>query len=554
MLRKPTNNIAKSSAIESGTDIPSVSEPAPLYVINSQLNKTEFSMGRTFLESQPSYLTIVLGNGCNIDCPHCYQEKNGDNLLRDKEIGFYLRREFSQLYPYLETLRLQGGEVFALKGFSELVTDVASSVDRPLISISTNGTLLNDTWCRQIVEIPFQAVTFSFDAGTKKTFERLRRGAKFDVVVNNITRLQEYKLARKSWFPNLDAFFVVMRSNFREIPLFMELMLKLQIYEVSFQTILVDDRNLQREPQLYKEEIVDPAEIMELYDLLKKIVKKYSDVFDVISFSGLQSLFESIGLSSDFLDEKRHTLTPGLDKYRRQRSGLKQPQIPQYELSGEADNLVQQHIDRGQCINPWSTLFVTENGDLSLCFLSEPVGNLYSTPLVKVWNSTAAVAKRSDMLAGNFTQSGCSSLWCNWRDSDGAQIIEQKDWHKSLMNFNVLVAKLLHHKTVFAEPVDTKIKAIRRLIKSKDRRIDELESNLMQLWEDNAEIHKKGQEHIHYLEVKISNLEAEHSWFHRVRERWVKKQSVNGGGIQRRLTGISSLIQRFVIQLKNDKK
>ena len=88
-------------------------------------------MGRSFLESRPSYMTIVLGNGCNIDCPHCYQEKNGDNLLRDKEIGFSLRREFLQLYPYLETLRLQGGEVFALKGFSELVNDIAESVDRP---------------------------------------------------------------------------------------------------------------------------------------------------------------------------------------------------------------------------------------------------------------------------------------------------------------------------------------------------------------------------------------------------------------------------------------
>jgi len=480
-------------------------------------------------------MTIVLGNGCNIDCPHCYQEKNGDNLLRDKEIGFSLRREFLQLYPYLETLRLQGGEVFALKGFKELVNDIAKSVDRPLISISTNGTLLDESWCQRIVEMPFQAVTFSFDAGTRETFERLRRGAKFDAVVSNIIHLQEHKLASNSWFPNIDAFFVVMRSNFRELPLFMELMLKLQIYEVSFQTLLVDERNLQREPQLYNEEITDRKEIKELHGLLKKLVEKYSDEFDVISFSGLQSLFESIGLSADFLDEKGHTLIPGLDKRRKQRAGLKQPRVPQYELHGIADSLIQQQTDKGQCPNPWSTLFVTENGDISLCFLSEPVGNLYRTPIVEIWNSTAAVAKRSKMLTGQFTQSGCSSLWCNWRDSNVAHTMQQDEWHNSLKVFNRLVRQLLYPKTVVFEPVDTKLKAVRRLIKSKDHRINELESNLLKLWEDNAGIHKEGQEHIHYLEVKISNLEANQSWFQRAREQHVKNPPKIGPGLLRYL-------------------
>jgi hypothetical protein len=260
-------------------------------------------------------------------------------------------------------------------------------------------------------------------------------------------------------------------------------------------------------------------------------VEEYSDAFDVISFSGLQNLFESIGLSSEFLDEKRHTLTPGLDKPRKQRLGLKQPQTPQYDLPEAADNFIQRNIDQGQCLNPWSTLFVTENGDLSLCFLSEPIGNLYSTSLLEIWNSPAAVTKRSKMLAGNFTQSGCSSLWCRWRDSDGAHMKQNEDWHRLLMNFNLLVAKLLHQKTSYTEPVDTRLKAVRRMLKSKDNRINELESNLLQLWDDNAHLHKEGQSHIHYLEVKIANLEANQSWFQRMRERRVKKRLAKKMGL-----------------------
>jgi hypothetical protein len=37
-------------------------------------------------------LGLVLGNACNIYCPHGYQSKNGDSLLKPPEIGRGLRR------------------------------------------------------------------------------------------------------------------------------------------------------------------------------------------------------------------------------------------------------------------------------------------------------------------------------------------------------------------------------------------------------------------------------------------------------------------------------
>jgi sulfatase maturation enzyme AslB (radical SAM superfamily) len=176
----------------------STPERAPLHHLNSLLNEVECALGRSYLESRPRYMTIVLGNGCNIDCPHCYQLKNGDNLLRNSEIGAELRREFMGMYPYLSTLRVQGGEVFALKGFEDLVDDVGRTTSRSLISISTNGVLMDAAWAERIVSTPFQTVTVSFDGGTRETFERLRRGAKFDTVMGNIRRIQALKKRRGS--------------------------------------------------------------------------------------------------------------------------------------------------------------------------------------------------------------------------------------------------------------------------------------------------------------------------------------------------------------------
>jgi len=75
----------------------------------------------------PRVLGLVLGNSCNIDCRHCYQAKNGDNLLKPAAIGDELRREFRAFYPYLSTLRVQGGEAFAYPGFAALIEDVGEN-------------------------------------------------------------------------------------------------------------------------------------------------------------------------------------------------------------------------------------------------------------------------------------------------------------------------------------------------------------------------------------------------------------------------------------------
>jgi sulfatase maturation enzyme AslB (radical SAM superfamily) len=83
---------------------------------------------------------------------------------------------------------------------------VGSVTDRPLISISTNGTLIDQAWAERIVRTPFRSITVSFDGGTESTFEKLRRGARFSKVIGNITRLQELKRSSGSPFPTLDAF------------------------------------------------------------------------------------------------------------------------------------------------------------------------------------------------------------------------------------------------------------------------------------------------------------------------------------------------------------
>jgi MoaA/NifB/PqqE/SkfB family radical SAM enzyme len=412
------------------------------------------------------------------------------------------------MYPSLGTLRIQGGEVFALKGFRELLEDVKTCVDRPIVSISTNGTLMNEEWCNRMIDTPFQTVTISIDAAKPETFERIRQGARLETVISNIKLLQRLKKERNSWYPNLDVFFVIMRSNFREIPEFLAMLLELEIYEVSFQTLLIDDRNIERSPNLQKDELIcEEAEIRELHALLKEVVREYGGSFDRIAWSGLNSMFDPIGLDSTFLDENKESLYPTQDRKRKERKGPKAPVPPRYDLPALPESYAKTKQKQGQCPNPWTTIFVTENGDVSLCFLASPIGNLYETPLIELWNSPQAIAKRSRMLAGNYTQSGCSRLYCDWRDGKVSAPPDPQAWRDLLSFFNQLVAQLDTRKDNASEiSVDNSLRAIRRMLGKKNARIKELEANLKDLWSTNGLLHQTGKEQLTKLEGQVKNL------------------------------------------------
>jgi hypothetical protein len=170
-------------------------------------------------------------------------------------------------------------------------------------------------------------------------------------------------------------------------------------------------------------------------------------------------------------------------------------------------NLEKQLSGQKQCPNPWTTLFITENGDISICFLSEPVGNLYEMPLVEIWNCPKAVAKRSRMLAGRYTASGCSKLWCDWRDGKVTDPPDPESWRELLELFQEL-RKLVAIEIPPAPDMPQTLRAYRRLMLERERRIKELESNLALLWDNNGVLHAAGQRHIQHLEGKAKELES----------------------------------------------
>ncbi|HXN47242.1 MAG TPA: radical SAM/SPASM domain-containing protein [Bryobacteraceae bacterium] len=498
-----------------------------VYEDNLRLSQLEYRQQHTYLRSQPRCLSLVFGNACNIYCPHCYQSKNGDNLLRPAEIGRELRREFMGLYPYLSTLRILGGEPFALVGFRELIEDAASIVHRPIISVSTNGTLIDDAWAERIVRLPFSNLTVSIDGGTPATYARMRQGADLDKVLANVERIQQWKQKLGSELPHLDSFFVVMRSNFREIPQYLELMSRHGFTDVSLQTIEVNMHNAGREPALERDEVIaDGAEIRELHAMMQDLLPRERRRFRMIRTSGMTSLFGSQGLDTSFLREESEGLYPDSDDLAEaaQPAGdaapaeAVEPAAPPEEaapavLPPSGDDSAEpagEAIDGALCPNPWTTLFVAENGDVHVCFLSEPIGNLYETSISRMWNCQRAMAQRSDMIAGRYIESGCSPRWCSWREGKKPAPPRSDNLAELRAETALLAGRAARTESLVpAAEGPSSIAEVRRMVAARDQRIKELEVMFAQLCDNNAAIHDRAQEHIAHLEAKVAAALAE---------------------------------------------
>jgi hypothetical protein len=197
-------------------------------------------------------------------------------------------------------------------------------------------------------------------------------------------------------------------------------------------------------------------------------------------------LFESQGWDCSFLREEVEGLYPNTDD------------LSQNEPAGIP-----------LCPNPWTTLFVVENGDAHLCFLSEPVGSLYEMPLASIWNSQRALAKRSDMIFGRCLKSGCSARWCSWREgkpaapggSAGIRALQEEI--KQLAGRATGMRRLVQ-----IGETPSGIAAVRRMVSARDRQIRELEAMFAQVCDKNAAVHKKGQEYIDTLEARLADMQT----------------------------------------------
>ena len=134
-------------------------------------------------------------NYCNIHCTMC----PNDRLSRQKGFMDYdiFRNIIKQIKQYSEVVTLHAlGEPMMHPRIFEMIEYCKEN--GLVVMLSTNATLLTVEKAKMFIRSGVDYLTFALDAATKETYERIRKGAKYEKVLKNIENFMIEKKKTKS--------------------------------------------------------------------------------------------------------------------------------------------------------------------------------------------------------------------------------------------------------------------------------------------------------------------------------------------------------------------
>lgn len=180
------------------------------YDSNKELQRLEIEQGKEVLESRPTSLVVTLTTKCNIRCRMC------EEYRIPWEMPETTMREIVALFPYLDDVLWQGGEVLVLDYFLNTLLPEAGKYPRLHQSIITNGLPITPALAYRLVSDNME-LTFSIDGANRHSYEAIRRGASFDRLTENVRLVGTLREKKKPKNMSLRMHSVIMKSSYREL-------------------------------------------------------------------------------------------------------------------------------------------------------------------------------------------------------------------------------------------------------------------------------------------------------------------------------------------------
>lgn len=160
----------------------SLANSSDAFYNNAILNEFEIASKTFLLKSKPRGLWIAPGSKCNISCIMCFS-KDINWELSDKNI-----KDIYSYMPYLENIVWWGGEPTISEKFYEMIT-YALKYKNIKHTVITNGQYLPQKFIDLVIDNSIE-VAFSIDSVDKNKYEKIRYGASFEKLMENIAKLK----------------------------------------------------------------------------------------------------------------------------------------------------------------------------------------------------------------------------------------------------------------------------------------------------------------------------------------------------------------------------
>jgi MoaA/NifB/PqqE/SkfB family radical SAM enzyme len=187
----------------------------------------------------PQTMEFELSNLCNLECVMC-KGYLSSTIRRERDrlpswktpYDDAFVEQLEEFIPHLKDVRFNGGEPLMQKICWDVWERIGSINPETLISVTTNGTTLNDK-LKGIFEKGQFHFHLSIDSLTKATYESIRVGSSFDRVMENLGWLGAYGNR-----VNRPVCLLVnpMRMNWKELPEFVEFCSK-RGFALGFNTV-----------------------------------------------------------------------------------------------------------------------------------------------------------------------------------------------------------------------------------------------------------------------------------------------------------------------------
>lgn len=298
---------------------------------------------------------IELSSRCNykcITCKHGYHDY-GEDLQSD-----LCDMLIKDVIPNLKILELQGtGESLLCRKTQEFLSAATSLATE--VTLITNGSLLNKAIMKSIISAGAQLV-ISLDGSTEKIYSMHRPVGDFYAVVENIKQMISLRNQAVDTGFSIVVNMVLTKFNLDDIPNMIELLSKLGVDYLFVSEV----RECMPNPKVWKN-----------INLLHEV--STSNFVNMID--GCKILARSKGIGFGF--------------------------NPNVKPNG---------IKKKVCEAPWRHIFISANGDVSVCCeLGIVFGNLNFQHLDEILNSHKLLKFQEDMLAGQY-DSHCIHCCLPW--------------------------------------------------------------------------------------------------------------------------------------------
>ncbi len=392
---------------------------------NKFLNEYEIASRKTILESKPRNLMVVLSNRCNLNCIMCLTHREKWELPKK------ILDEIIELFPFLERIYWQGGEVLSLPYFKDLLK---KSLQYPNIrqAVITNFQLADDEFIDLVVKNNIE-LTISIDGVTKETYEKIRFGGSFDRLTNNLKKLNAKmkEINNNKTILNLNV--VVMRENHDKLADFVDFAHEYGFSFICFMKLQYLPRNPTEKDQAFKTEqdifTYYSEEELKTLSFQMKLVYKRAEKYGV----RIESRLSTVDLSEE--DISKYDINHELIEKKEDLS-LHNNCIEDNDISDEKDNIEPNSIENDDkkdktkeesktendscnknkiigliCHLPWYSLTLDFDGNVRpdcQCNFHNPVARLDKSGINKLWNNHKMQQYRQNIINNNYKKNKCS--------------------------------------------------------------------------------------------------------------------------------------------------